>query len=391
MPAYDAIVVGLRAAGAATAMLLARAGLRVLAIDRGKYGSDTLSTHALMRAGVLQLSRWGLLRPIEAAATPPIRSTTFHYGAESLRIPIKARDGVPSLFAPRRFLLDRVLVDAARASGAQVWHGVSVLDVIRDATGRVAGVVARDESHQILSLQARVVIGADGLRSTVARLVRAAAYHYGRHAAGVLYGYWPALPIEGNHWYWESGVAAGAIPTNDNETCVFVAIRRDDFADTFRADVAEGYKRLLSRAAPALVPAIERHSGAVKLRGFAGERGFLRHSAGFGWALVGDAGHFKDPLTAHGITDALRDAEWLARAVVADSDAALFEYQRTRDEMSMEMFEVSDEIASFNWTLATLPALHERLSDTMRREVDAVRGLDETGAEALSCRDLATW
>jgi flavin-dependent dehydrogenase len=384
MPAYDAIIVGLRAAGAATAMLLARAGLRVLAVDRGKYGTDTLSTHALMRAGVLQLSRWGLLPAIEAAATPPIRSTTFHYGPESLRIPIKSRDGVPSLFAPRRFLLDRLLVDAARTSGADVQYGMSVLDIIRDETGRVAGVVARDESHRLLRLEARVVIGADGLRSTVARLVRARAYRQGRHAAGVMYGYWPTLSVEGNHWYWESGIAAGAIPTNNNETCVFVAVRSDDFADAFRADVGAGYRRLLSRAAPALVPAIERQSGEAKLRGFAGERGFLRHSAGFGWALVGDAGHFKDPIIAHGITDALRDAEWLARAVIADSDTALFEYQRARDAMSMEMFDLSDEIASFNWTLATLPALHERLSDTMRREVDAVRGL-----AAVACPDLS--
>jgi menaquinone-9 beta-reductase len=385
MPAYDAIVVGLRAAGAATAMLLARAGLRVLGIDRGGYGTDTLSTHALMRGGVMQLARWGMLPALQAADTPAIRSTTFHYGSESIRVAIKARDGVPSLFAPRRYLLDRLLVDAARTAGAEVRHGIAVVDLMRDSNGRIAGVVVRNQSEQLVHWPARIVIGADGMRSTVAQRVRAAVYRDARHAAGVVYGYWPGLAIEGNHWYWEPEVAVGAIPTNNGETCIFVANRSEQFAATFRADVAEGYRRLLRRAAPALASAIDQHPGGVKLHGFAGQRGFVRHSAGFGWALVGDSGYFKDPITAHGITDALRDAEWLSRAVVAGSDAALFEYQRLRDDTSLEMFELSDEIASFNWTLKTLPALHERLSDTMRHETDALRALDETSL------DVATW
>ena len=77
--AYDVVVVGGRVAGASTAMLLARAGARVALVDRAAYGSDTLSTHGLMRAGVLQLSRWGLLDDVVAAGTPPIRRTLFHY------------------------------------------------------------------------------------------------------------------------------------------------------------------------------------------------------------------------------------------------------------------------------------------------------------------------
>src|SRR5215467_4411875 len=109
---YDAVVVGARAAGAATAMLLARRGLRVLAVDRGAYGSDTLSTHALMRAGVLQLARLGVLAGVLDSNTPAVRRTVFHYDGETVDVPIKPRDGVPALFAPRRTLLDRLLVDA---------------------------------------------------------------------------------------------------------------------------------------------------------------------------------------------------------------------------------------------------------------------------------------
>src|SRR5215470_6061864 len=133
---YDAVVVGARAAGAATAMLLARRGLRVLAVDRGAYGSDTLSTHALMRLGVLQLARWGVLERIEALDTPRVSRTVFHYPDEVVDIPIKPQGAVPALFAPRRTVLDRVLVDAAVEAGAVVRHRVRLADLVRGAGGR---------------------------------------------------------------------------------------------------------------------------------------------------------------------------------------------------------------------------------------------------------------
>ena len=115
---HDVIVVGARAAGAATAMLLAREGLDVLVVDRSRYGSDTLSTHALMRAGVVQLHRWGLLDEVIAAATPAVHTTTFRFADEEVRITIKPSHGVDALYAPRRTVLDPILVDAATAAGA---------------------------------------------------------------------------------------------------------------------------------------------------------------------------------------------------------------------------------------------------------------------------------
>src|SRR5436853_2587068 len=138
-PHYDAVIVGARCAGAATAMLLARAGSNVLAIDRQAYGSDTMSTHALMRAGVLQLARWGLLPAVMATGTPEIRATTFHYGCEQLCLSIKPEYGVEYLCAPRRTVLDRILVDAARSAGADVHHGVARSRLDIDPRGRVVG------------------------------------------------------------------------------------------------------------------------------------------------------------------------------------------------------------------------------------------------------------
>ena len=143
-PHYDAIIVGARCAGAATAMLLARAGLRVLAVDRQSYGSDTLSTHALMRPAVMQLSRWGLLQPLIRSGAPVIASTTFHYGEQEVTVPIRPEPGIPGLIAPRRTVLDRMLVDAARAAGATVLHDTPVHDLMFDPHGRVRGVVLRD-------------------------------------------------------------------------------------------------------------------------------------------------------------------------------------------------------------------------------------------------------
>src|SRR5690349_22757542 len=140
---YDVVVVGARAAGAATAYLLARFGLRVLLVDRGRYGTDTLSTHALMRGGVLQLSRWGLLDKIIAAGTPQVRRATFRYADAVVPVTIKPSHGVDALYAPRRTVLDPILVDAAAAAGADVRFGTAVADVDRDRRGAVTGVVGR--------------------------------------------------------------------------------------------------------------------------------------------------------------------------------------------------------------------------------------------------------
>ena len=122
----DVVVVGARAAGAATAMLLARAGLDVVVVDRGREGSDTLSTHALTRGAVIQLNRWGLLDSIRAAGTPAVRRSTVHLVSGDTVIDIPPGDGIDALYAPRRTVLDPLLVDAARTAGATVHFGFTV-------------------------------------------------------------------------------------------------------------------------------------------------------------------------------------------------------------------------------------------------------------------------
>jgi flavin-dependent dehydrogenase len=364
-------------------MILARAGLRVLAVDRDGYGSDTLSTHALLRGGVLQLSRWGLLDRVVAAGTPPVRGCVFHYGEEQVRVPIKAHAGVDALYAPRRTVLDAVLVDAARSAGADVRFGVTVTDLQRDRSGRVTGVVGRDEHGAPFGATARtMVVGADGVGSRVARLTGAAVERVATTAAAIVYGYWDGLDVDDYVLCYRPGHAAGYFPTNDGQVCVFAATSRQRFRREGRAGAARAYRRLLSAADPT-----GPHCGAgarppEQVAVFAARPGFFRRAYGPGWALVGDAGYFKDPITSHGITDALRDAELLARAIItvaageaAEADA-LAGYQATRDRLSERLFDITDAIASFGWDLTGVPRLLHQLSSATNDEVACLSRLD---------------
>jgi len=373
---YDVVIVGARCAGAALAMLLARRGFRVLAIDRGRYGSDTLSTHALMRGAVLQLHRWGVLPEVQRAGTPPVRRATFFYDGEALAVPIKPRDGIDGLYAPRRAVLDRILVDAALESGATVRHDTRLVQVLRSPAGRVNGVIVDHDDAGEERITADLVVGADGMRSTVAKLVDAQAYRTGRHASGTVYGHWLGLEPDGYEFHYRLGAGAGVIPSNDGTSCVFVAVPASRFPAEFRGGVAAGYHRVLSHVAPGLGSAVERAERVGSLQGFAGQTGYFRQSWGPGWALVGDAGYFKDPFTAHGITDALRDAELLATSAAHGFDD-LSEYQRTRDELSGELFDLTDDIASFSWDLPRLRVLHEQLATAMAAEVKSMSRFEE--------------
>jgi flavin-dependent dehydrogenase len=150
-----------------------------------------------------------------------------------------------------------------------------------------------------------------------------------------------------------------------------------------RFDLAAGFYEILGDTAPSVAAAM----GAAfvgSYRGFAGHPGFLRPAWGPGWALVGDAGYFKDPITAHGISDALRDAELVARAVLSGTDEALAHYQAVRDDLSVPLFTITDEIASFDWDLPRLQALHKSLSDEMTREM---LHLTDGGAEGAALGD----
>jgi flavin-dependent dehydrogenase len=376
---HDVVVVGGRAAGAATALLLARAGLDVLVLEGGHRGTDTLSTHALMRGAVVQLDRWGLLDTVRDEPTPAIRTTEFHYGDDT--VTVGSRPDGPALYAPRRTVLDRVLVDAARDAGAHVRFGTRVTGLLRDPRGAVAGVSWTERGTRAAGRAlAPLTVGADGRRSTVAAGVDAPVEHAGDAASAVLYTYRCGLAEDRYRFHYRPGVTAGVIPTNDGCACVWAGAPATRF-DALRGDLDAAHRLLLTEAAPELAAEIGPDGADGPVRGFPGVPGFRRTAAGPGWALVGDAGYFKDPLTAHGLTDALRDAELLARAVLAAPPGgtaradALRDYQDTRDRLSDDVADITERIASYAWDLAELHDLLPALSRAMHPEVQTLLAL----------------
>ncbi len=374
---YDVAVVGARIAGAATAMLLARRGLRVVLIERSRFGLDTLSTHALLRPGVLQLHRWGLLDDVRAAGTPPVHRTTFTYQDEVVPVDIEPSHSVDALYAPRRTVLDPILVNAARDAGVDVRFNLSVTGLLAGPRGRPAGVTGVAGDGRPFSILASFVVGADGLRSTVGRLVGAPVEYSGQYASAITYGYWSGSDIEDFEWVFRSDAAAGVIPTNGGEVCVFVST-----TPTRIGRGTEFIESTLRATAPQLAERLRVGTPPRTTRTFRGHPGFLRRAWGQGWALVGDAAYFKDPLSAHGMTDALRDAELLARALAsihagAHEAQALITYQSTRDALSVPMLEIIDQVASHQWTDTQIQSLLLRLSKLMKQEVALLSELDE--------------
>lgn len=371
MEHHDVIIVGGRVAGAATALLLARAGHDVLVLERDRRGTDTLSTHALMRAGVLQLRRWGLLDEVVAAGTPPQERVVFHYGPERVDVDLSS-----ALYAPRRTVLDAILVAAAEVAGAEFRFGVDVRGLRWDGE-RVCGVVTRRgrATHDVLD--ADVVIGADGRRSVVARDVAPAVTRTGSAATGVLYGYWSGVETAGYEWAFTPGAMAGLIPTNDGQVCVYAGTDRQRFVDELRHDLDGAIERVVKETSSSISDRIAAGTRTERVRGFAGVRGWMRRPWGPGWALVGDAGYFKDPATAHGISDALRDAELLARSLhpvlggVVGWDG-LARYESERDRVSTDLFAITDRIAGLDWDLPGVRALHVAMSAAMEAECDLV-------------------
>lgn len=369
---YDAVVVGARVAGASTATLLARYGRKVLLVDRATMPSDTVSTHAILRSGVLQLQRWGILDSVIDSGAPPIRNVTLGFGDERIHIEVRPDYGVAALVAPRRYVLDNLLVEAAVESGAEFRGGTRVTDVLRGTAGDVAGVtLGRSDEH----VSARIVIGADGYNSRIARLVGSGEYRSHEAMNAVHYAYFSGIDHSGFWFQFTPGVNAGLIATNNDQVLVFAG-RPARRADDFRDDPETEFRRLLRQGGNDLADLVEEGTRETDFRGTRGLRGFMRQPWGEGWALVGDAGHTKDPISAHGISDCLRDAELLARAVHEGFEdphemaPALGEYQYTRDRLSHAMYEASLGLARYDWEPSRASELMRVISASVHHECE---------------------
>lgn len=376
----DVVVVGARVAGASAAMLLARQGHRVLVLDRASLPSDTVSTHAILRSGVLQLRRWGLLDRVVEAGTPPVRNVTLGFGDERIAFEIRPENGVDFLLAPRRLLLDQIILDAAVDAGASFRGGTRVVDLIQDRRGCVHGVLVEGDDGSVEPVTARMVVGADGVWSRTAGLVDAVTQRSHRPTNAVHYAYYRDVAVDGFWFQFTPGVNAGIIPTNDGLACVFVG-RDRTVLSRFKDDPETEFERLLASGGSDLVAAVRAGRRMTPFRGTPGLPGFLRRPWGRGWALVGDAGYTKDPISAHGISDALRDAELCARAVDTaltdprESETALRAYEEQRNALSNRMFTESAALASYRWDASEASTRMRGISESVREECSFLESL----------------
>jgi flavin-dependent dehydrogenase len=346
---FDAIVVGARVAGAPTAMLLARKGYRVLLVDRATFPSDTMSTHLIHAPGMAFLHRWGLADRVIATGCPPVTAYRLDLGPFAIAGAPRGTDAAPHAFAPRRVVLDSILVEAAAEAGADVRQGVSVDGLVAE-DGVVRGIRARDRSGVSFEERARVVIGADGVHSSVARWVDAPTTHEVPALEALYYAYWSDFPTDGEfQLYQRDQRGFGVIPTNDDLTVVVVTWPVDEF-EANRTDLLGNYLRAFDQD-PSLAERARAGRRETRLVG-AKMQNFYRRSHGPGWALIGDAGYHKDAVTAQGMTDAFRDAEAVSSALDEafsgrrSLDEALAAYERARDESTRPMFDLTCQLAS---------------------------------------------
>ncbi|HLL73677.1 MAG TPA: NAD(P)/FAD-dependent oxidoreductase [Pyrinomonadaceae bacterium] len=346
---YDAIIVGARCAGSPLGMLLARKGYRVLLLDKATFPSDTISTHHIHQPGVARLRRWGLLEKIQASNCPQTTEIKFDVGPFALVGTPPPAEGTAEAYAPRRRVLDKILADAAVEAGAELREGFTVEELTTDGD-TVTGVRGRGRKGSAVTEKARIVVGADGARSFVARSVQAPVYLDRGMLTCNYYSYWSGVPVDGVELYPREGRMIVADKTNDGLTLVVAVWPKEEFRRV-RSNIESEFMRELKESAPGLAERVMSGRREERFAGTGFIPNFFRKPYGPGWALVGDAGYHKDPITAQGITNSFSHAEMLAEALDeaftgrrAMKDA-LADYERRRNAEVMPMFEHTTMLA----------------------------------------------
>jgi 2-polyprenyl-6-methoxyphenol hydroxylase-like FAD-dependent oxidoreductase len=347
---YDVIVIGARCAGASTALLLARKGLRVLLLDRARFPSDIPQGHFIHQQGPERLQRWGLLDRITGSNCPGTESAIMDYGDFALEGNGIVRDGRAFGYGPRRKVLDHILVEAAVAAGAELREGCLVEAFLTDGD-RIVGIRARDRDGKVLAERATLTVGADGRNSMLARTVNAPMYDAVPTVCCYSFSYWSGVASRSLQVYGRPNRALFCFPTNDGLFTVFAAAPIAE-APLMKANM-EGHFMATVALVPALADTLRSGHREERFYGAADLPNFFRKPFGPGWALVGDAGHHKDPYLALGVNDALRDAEFLSDALDeafsgrAAFDAALAAYEQRRNEAAAPLYRDNLNFAQF--------------------------------------------
>ena len=346
---YDAIVVGARCAGSPTAMLLARKGYRVLMVDRATFPSDTASTHFVHPPGVAALSRWGLRDELAATGCPPVHTYRFDFGPMVIEGTPRPADGESEGFCPRRTIIDALLVEAAAKAGVDVREGVAFEELVVDGDA-VAGIKAKSADGATFTERGRIVIAADGRNSLIAKAVKPETYNEKPAVGPAVYSYWSGVKSSGFNAYIRDASGFAAFPTHDDLTLVIAGTTPERF-EAFRADPEASVLATINQA-PELAEQVRAGKREDRFHVATDLAGYFRKPWGNGWALVGDAGYHKHPITAQGMTDAFLDSERLVDAIDAgfsgerSVDEAMAAYQQARDEHAMPMYELTFQFAT---------------------------------------------
>ncbi|MFJ9041498.1 NAD(P)/FAD-dependent oxidoreductase [Streptomyces sp. NPDC102406] len=319
---YDVIVVGARCAGSPTAMLFARQGYRVLLLEKANFPQDTLSSHYIHMQGMALLNRWGLLGKLQDAGCRKITRQSYEgpgVRIDGFSLPL---DGVTYTYAPRRYVLDPLLAEGAAEAGVEFRQGCAVKDLVWE-DDRVAGVRYTTPSGTMAVERARLVVGADGMRSLVARKAGAPNVIEHPRVTCTYYSYWADVPAH-FELYERPGRWIGVIPTNDDLTLLMTYFPQEEYQDV-RKGVEPFYLDTFRTTAPELYERMRAGRRVEQLYGTGHQENFFRKAYGPGWVLVGDAVTHKDSITARGITEAFVQAQTLTEYIGGElhDDAAL--------------------------------------------------------------------
>jgi 2-polyprenyl-6-methoxyphenol hydroxylase-like FAD-dependent oxidoreductase len=360
---WDAVVVGARCAGATTALLLARQGHRVLLLDRAKFPSDTMSTLFIHQPGIARLKRWGLLDAVISSGCPRIDNVTYMLQDVALRAALPAFGDINFACAPRRHILDQILITAAVDAGADLAEECLLSELVSDGDGRVSGVRFRTSAGALATEESRLVIGADGMRSKTAQLTGSQLTIDDPLTTCIYYSGWAGLEI-GFEMRERPGRWLATVPTNDGITLILTYFPQQEFA-AVKNDPYTRHLAAIQESAPDVFDQLATSEQVVRLHGTGDQQNFFRQAAGPGWALVGDAGHHEDSITARGITNAFLQSEILCEEIGGQLDsesqltAALSRFSDRRDAALIDTYRATIETAQLHVQRSRLEMLRK--------------------------------